>query len=295
MARIRIIVFVLAWTVFISCSLARAQDTTKDFEQAMAEYQQSPTYATAEKVIKMALAMAKLPVIPEEARKHFVRGAALFKEAKTPDDFSQVIDEFRQAAQLAPWWAEAQYNQALACEAAGKYTGAIENLKLYQLFKLPDTEARAVQDKIYVLEAKQEKAAKESNPEAVAAQERKKSEDWLKKLDGARFASNNLSATSLSILGTARAVIDIQGDEAIVREMLIRFDDQETARLNPRYHPGEWMENGRARIVSEQFTLQKNGLPLVCTISKDGNKITCAGRNPDGSQYSYDYYRSMER
>lgn len=30
-------------------------------------------------------------------------------------------------------------------------------MKLYQMFKLPDKEARAVQDKIYALEAKQEK------------------------------------------------------------------------------------------------------------------------------------------
>src|SRR6266404_6705954 len=42
------------------------------------------------------------PVIPEEARRHFVMGTTLFKDAKTADDFAQVVSEFKQAADLAP-------------------------------------------------------------------------------------------------------------------------------------------------------------------------------------------------
>jgi len=147
----------LAWPL-----MAVAQPTDADFQQAVAAYQQSPSNAKAAQIIKLAAAMDQLPPIPEEARKHFVRGAALFKDAKSPDDFKQVIDEFMQATRLAPWWPEARYNLALAFEAAGEYAWAIDKLKLYQLFKLPEAEARAVQDKIHALEAKQEKAAKEA-------------------------------------------------------------------------------------------------------------------------------------
>lgn len=94
------------------------------------------------------------PAIPEEARKHFVMGTTLFKDAKTTDDYSLVVNEFKQATDLAPQWPDARYNLALAKEAASDYSGAMADLKLYQQFKLSDTEARTVQDKIYSLEAK---------------------------------------------------------------------------------------------------------------------------------------------
>jgi hypothetical protein len=97
------------------------------------------------------------PPVPEEARKHFVMGTTLFKDAKTPDDYSQVEGEFKQATDLAPQWPEARYNLALAKEAAGDYSGAEADLKLYQQFKLSDDEARTVQDKIYAVEAKNSK------------------------------------------------------------------------------------------------------------------------------------------
>ena len=114
------------------------------------------------------------PPIPEEARKHFVMGATLFKDAKTHDDFLQVASEFKQAADLAPQWPEARYNLALAREAEGDYAGAMNELKLYQQFKLSDIEARTIQDKIYALDARQQKktvsdAAAKSAAEAARA------------------------------------------------------------------------------------------------------------------------------
>jgi hypothetical protein len=101
------------------------------------------------------------PPVPEEARKHFVMGTTLFKDAKTPGDFVLVVSQFKQAADLAPQWPDARYNLALAKEAAGDFSAAMADLKIYQQFKLSDTEARTAQDKIYALEAKQEKKAAE--------------------------------------------------------------------------------------------------------------------------------------
>jgi len=150
---------------------ARAQTANNNFRQAVTA---NHTDATAEKVILMAAAVGQMPPIPppppppptpipEEARRHFVRGTALFKDAKSPDDYKLVVDEFTQAANLAPWWPEARYNLALAQEAEGDYDKAIENLKLYLQFKLPDADARAAQDKMYTLEARQEKAKDKVN------------------------------------------------------------------------------------------------------------------------------------
>src|SRR5271166_1601789 len=105
----------------------------------------SQTGATAD---KHSVATTQAP-IPEEARKHFVMGTTLFKDAKTPDDYALVESQFKQATDLAPQWPEARYNLALAKEAAGDYSGAMSDLKLYQQFKLSESEARTVQDKIY--------------------------------------------------------------------------------------------------------------------------------------------------
>jgi hypothetical protein len=187
---------------FISISItAKAQATNAELQQAVAAYQQSPTDETTTAVIKVAASMRSLPPVPEEARKHFVRGSTLFKSAKSPEDYGQVIDEFREAVHLAPWWPEARYNWSLAFEAAGSYAPAIENLKFYLLFKLPEADARSAQDKIYALEIMQEQAAK-AKAEADAAaverqraqeqaqqseQEEKSFEEWFQGLNGRRY------------------------------------------------------------------------------------------------------------
>jgi tetratricopeptide (TPR) repeat protein len=141
--------------------------------------------------------------IPEEARRHFVKGSTLFKEAKTADDFSRVESEFKQAADLAPQWPEARYDLALSKEAAGDYAGAMADLKLYLGFKLSDTEARTVQDKIYVLEAKADVvAAKQKQDEQKAADNVQADADakrkvFLKAIQGDWHANNGYVSLSI--------------------------------------------------------------------------------------------------
>jgi hypothetical protein len=160
MKRISLAASLVFMFIFILMSFAvQAQITDDTFQQAVKEYQAAPTFDNAKKVVKLSAVMRKLPSIPEEARKHFVRGRTIFEDAKSPGDFTQATEEFLQATRLAPWWPEARYNTALAFEAAKNYANAIVNLKIYQLFKLSTNEARTVQDKIYSLEAKQEKVA----------------------------------------------------------------------------------------------------------------------------------------
>ncbi len=119
------------------------------------------------------------PPIPEEARKHFVMGETLFKDAKTADDFVQAEREFKQAAELAPQFPPARYNLALVKESAGDYSGAMADLKLYLAFKLPVDEARVAQDKIYVLEAKQQKLAAAKAEEQKAADAQKEAQNRI--------------------------------------------------------------------------------------------------------------------
>jgi len=105
--------------------------------------------------------------ISEEARRHFVMGETMFKEAKNVDAFTQALAEFTEATRLAPQWPDARYDLALAKEAAGNYSGAMADLKLYLQFKLSDAEARTAQDKIYAIEAKQKMAVDEANSPSV--------------------------------------------------------------------------------------------------------------------------------
>ena len=165
---------------FVFAAMANAQTTGTDFQQAVTAYQQSQNAETATSVIKMAAAMRQLPPIPEEAREHFVRGTALFKDVKSPDDYAQVIEEFKEAVRLAPWWPQARYNWALTYGASGIYGPAIDNLRLYLLFKLPEADARVAQDKIYELQARQEKAVKakaEADAAAAAAAEQQRAQE----------------------------------------------------------------------------------------------------------------------
>ena len=262
---------------------AGAQSTNADFKQAVATYQQSHSYADAEKVIKMAASMEQLPPIPEEARKHFVQGTALFKEAKSPEDFKQVIDEFKQTIRLAPWWSDARYNYALALEAAGHYANAIINLKLYQLFKLPEAEARAVQDKIWALEAKAEKTAKDKELAAKKAVEEKQAmqedagakkareqEDWLKKLDGARYSYS----FSVDDGTTITWALEIKG------KTLIRTTNAFTA--------GEYEEYGRYEIPAREFVQNSKYVKETFRISETA--ITVTSVSNDGSTPTQVYY-----
>ena len=144
------------------------------------------------------LPSAESPSIPEEARKHFVMGATLFKDAKTSDDFGQVESQFKQAVDLAPQWPEARYNLALAKEAAGDYSGAMADLKLYQQFKLSETEGRTVQDKIYALEAKADVAAKEQAKAREVADAKLAAETFRGTWYGSQCFRGKMSLASLA-------------------------------------------------------------------------------------------------
>jgi tetratricopeptide (TPR) repeat protein len=89
---------------------------------------------------------------------------ALFKDAKTPADYQQVVNHIKQAVDLAPEWPEARYNLAMAREASGDYAGAIVDLRIYLQFKLSGEDARAATDRIYTLEAKAEQAGQKVPP-----------------------------------------------------------------------------------------------------------------------------------
>ena len=186
------------------------------------------------------------------------------------------MGEFKQAADLAPQWPEARYNLALAKEAAGDYSGAMDDLKLYQQFKLSNDEARTVQDKIYALEAKQAKAAeakaKESSPEAVAAKQQDEYDAWLKKLDGAKFSytrSCNVgteAATGSPVIAQTLNLV-IRGKHVISSSAMICANGHHL-ESGPWAEPFEFEGN---TFIQQAAPGYKNN---VFTISDDGAFIT---------------------
>jgi formylglycine-generating enzyme required for sulfatase activity len=107
-----------------------------------------------ERIIKLVQKLDPPPAFPEEARRHFVVGSGLFKEAKMPADVERAQEELSQAARLAPWAGEIYFNLGTVFEKLGNNANAARNLKLYLLASPGASDARAVQDAIYLLEAK---------------------------------------------------------------------------------------------------------------------------------------------
>jgi len=96
--------------------------------------------------------------VPEDARRHMVRGQAAVETAKSSGDYKDAIAEFEQALKLAPDWPDAYFNLGMVQGAAGDYDEAIINLKKY-LDLVPNAEdAAQVKDNIYKLEYKRERS-----------------------------------------------------------------------------------------------------------------------------------------
>jgi hypothetical protein len=218
--------------------------------------------------------------IPEEARRHFVMGETIFKEAKNATAFSQAVAEFKEAARLAPQWPEARYNLALAKEAAGDYSGAMADLKLYQQFKLSDIEARKVQDKIYAIEGKQKMVVDEaaSNAAAVERRAREQQQQIIGRWDyGEAFGSgaNYISisgpySASLSagflVRGSTPPQVRVEGGTDL-SDFRIRGRNVEfTATTNEVWH----ITSGRQRVDQHWSDTREFRLFL----SEDGRSLT---------------------
>lgn len=155
---LRIFVVIVCATLY--GGVAHAGSPSQQLNQMVEQLQQNPTdNALRENIIKFSLRQKYAPAVPEEARGHFVKAVTLLKEATTETDYDLPIQEYRKALLIAPWWSDAYYNLGIALELKQQYAEAIVNLKLSLMADPRGPGARAVQDKIYAVEAEQEKAA----------------------------------------------------------------------------------------------------------------------------------------
>jgi tetratricopeptide (TPR) repeat protein len=179
---------IITFVLFGLATMVYAQNKQVTLNQYVVDLQKNPNdYGLREKIIKLVRTMRPVPNIPEEADRFMARGTAAVKNAKTPNDFKDAVNEFEKATLAAPWLASAYYNLGIARDKAGLYAGAIKSLNLYLLASPNAADVKAVKNLIYEIEYKQEKTAKESSPEAIAEKNRQAEEDFIKKLDGVRY------------------------------------------------------------------------------------------------------------
>ena len=176
----KLIIFILT---FLAMAVSAYAQTPREQLQQMAEQlQKAPNdNALREKIITLAASIKPAPAIPEEAREPFVMGATVLKKSSDPAGASKAVDLFTQALNIAPWFADAYYNRAIAREAAGQYELAIDDIKFYLEFKLTDAERREAQDKIYSLKAEAQLGSAnkaEDKQAAIRTQEQRISGPW---------------------------------------------------------------------------------------------------------------------
>ncbi len=82
-------------------------------------------------IIQVAAKIHPSPQVPEAARRHLISGQSTADLAKAPQDYQSATDEFQQAANLAPWWADAYDHLAQAQEKSGDNRKAAANFKNY--------------------------------------------------------------------------------------------------------------------------------------------------------------------
>ena len=159
---------------------AYAESPQEQLNQMVQQLLQTPNdNALREKIIKLTGSIKPAPAVPEEGRRHFVKAVTLQKDAKNSADYGLAISEYQQALLIAPWWSDAYYNLSVAYEASGQFNDAMSTLKLYLMTNLSEADARTAQDKLYVLEAKQEEVAKEKADKDAAAREEEAKYGWL--------------------------------------------------------------------------------------------------------------------
>jgi tetratricopeptide (TPR) repeat protein len=274
---------VLILSCLIGATPAQSQTSQDILKKYVADLQKNPDdYALREKIIRHVQTMRPAPVISEEARRQYVMGKTLFEDAKNVQDFNDAIEKFRKALLIAPWWPDANRDLGMALQAAQQYGEAIYALKLYMATHPGDELLRRTQNEIYKIEAKQEKAAKESSPAAIAAKKQKEYEDWLKKIDGRRY-------TYRESFERITHVLDVKG-KLLIQGAIV---DPDSPFSGPRGYTEHNRYEIRGRVVEGPVIntpAEIKSVQAIFTISEDGEKIHLEKRLGVGKGREYDYY-----
>ena len=237
-------------------------------KHCVADLQKTPgDTALREKIIALSLMLIRPPEVPADAKRHMSRGVAAVEDAKTPEDFKDACKEFLQATTIAPWLGNAYRNLAIAQDKAGMYNESLASLRLYLLTKPPAVDADWAEDLKSKVEYRRDKAARQSSPQAIAARQQNVNEEWLKKIDGARYVCNYADNRDVGFWS-----IDVHGS-VVTKGMNITW-----SRFNPvgsRAWGSGTLQGRQISIAQQSWCNGGVNCPEICTISDDGNTLSC--------------------
>jgi len=98
-----------------------------------------------EKIVASSNTAPNKTVLPEDVRRYKVQAESAIREKS----YFEASELFRDALNIAPWWAEGHFNRALVLGEAGEFDLAILEMRRY-LFLVPNaSDARAAHNMIY--------------------------------------------------------------------------------------------------------------------------------------------------
>ena len=253
--------------------------------QYVADLQKNPKDGVLRaKIIELVQKMDPIPAVPAEAKKFAARGAAAVEDAKSETDFREAAAEFEKVVNIAPWLGNGYRNLAIMQDKAGQYQAALNSLAWYLLTKPPAADADWANDLKAKIEYRKEKAAKDAvaeakrkadadaqkakdeSPEAIATKKKQEYDEWLKKLDGAKFG----------LQGSASGEIDSKTGKRPKQwfETLVIRGSQVTSYFRFDDDPMEY-QWGPVQIAGKTFSYKNKYVGLsTFTISDDGLTIT---------------------
>lgn len=112
--------FIFVIIFIMAAGVVCAESPSEQLDQMVGQLQKTPTDdALREQVIRLARETKPKPNIPHEALRLEDAGLALFKKAKTQQDFQAAVHEYEQALRLAPWAASIYFGLGEAYEKLG--------------------------------------------------------------------------------------------------------------------------------------------------------------------------------
>ena len=279
----KILIIMILVMLALPTFAVQAENPQAILNQYISELQKNPNdYALREKIVRHVQTMKPAPGVPDEARRFMNRGMAAAEGAKTASDYRDAIQEFQKAVNIAPWLGSGYRNLAVVQDKAGQYAQALQNLKLYLLTNPPAADAEAAKTMMDKIEYRQEKAAKESSPQAMAAKKQKEFEDRLKKIDGRRY-------TYRDSFERITQTLDVKG-RTLIQGSIVEPD-------SPVHGPRGYSEfrryEIRGRVVEGPVIsapAEIKSTQKIFTISEDGEKIHLENRLGRGKGREYDYY-----
>ena len=255
--------------LFMGAATAQAQSPQHTLNQYVAELQKSPNdYALREKIINHVQTMKPAPAVPDEARRFMNRGMAAAEGAKTESDYRDAIQEFQKTVNIAPWLGSGYRNLAVMQDKAGQYAQAVQNLKLFLLTNPPAADAEAAKTLIDKIEYRQEKAAKESSPAAMAEKKRQEEGAFLKKIDGARYKYHYSGSRDAGYW-----IFDIRGNQ-VTKGFVIT-----SSRFSPE-DVGRYERDGMAPLNGREFTLTSGR--FSCSLLDNSKQVEKGRISDDG-------------